>query len=297
MGRHADRDTVSTAPTNPEHARSWWGGSRRKQTVGLNLSARQLQQLAEDRATHEPLPASSGSGADGHLLMRWHDWATALWKQYGNQLLQREEDMEQWAHDNGCPPAEPTAVELLDTMPSRFALFADRTPVPTFPYPRNLITVPLSTTGKLDVSLADYNRFAYHLQDNRKPVTRLQPTTIAKAPFPLSGSFVLTPRTTVPVSMWENVAGPLTATGYPPLDRHFALYTRHPEWACSALGQGKLMEWIVRWKHIRIMADRETLVALHLPHWCPTDQLLDLAKLSLAVSRAAYRAKKEFLAY
>lgn len=269
--------------------KSWiLGGDRRRarQEEAANWDA---QDEILHRIENEPLPASSGSGVDGHLLMRWDEWAKALWTRYGSTILRREEQVLTWAQDSGYDSFQPTAVNILDHVPNRHALFADVAPKPTFPYPRNQITIPMSKSGRLDVLVADYNRFSYHLH-NKQPRVSMQPTSIALSPFPRSSSLIITPRVAdTPVPMWEAVAGPIIETGSRKFDSNFTTYARDPRWARETL-TSELKRWLYQAQDVRIMADRDSLLCIYLPAWIPTSEIDELADLAFSLSKSAREA-------
>lgn len=238
------------------------------------------------RIENEPLPASSGAGVDGHLLMRWQEWAQSIWDRYGTLLLKREQSIAEWSRQSGYGIPEPTPVSLLNSLPHRHALFADLPAAQSFPYPRNHVSIPMSKSGRLDVDVVDYNRYTYRLH-NKRPTTRLHPTTLAVSPFPKSSALIVTPRTTEQtVPIWEAIAGPLMERGIRRFDNNFMVYARHPEWARETLTDD-IVDWLLDINDVRVMADRSNLMCLYLPGWCPAEDLDELADLSATISRAA----------
>lgn len=247
------------------------------------------EQLVAHRVETEPLPASSGSGVDGHLLMRWQEWAQEIWNRHGESLLRREAEVREWSQDAGYGSPYSTAVALLDSVHFRHALFANERARPTFPYPRNHFTIPMSKSGRLDVSVADYNRFEYRLR-NKMPHTVLKPTTLALSPFPRSSTLIITPRHEQRhTPLWEAVAGPQVKRGIRAFDDKFIVYARDEEWARETISR-TIAKWMRDLGNIRIIADREVLIALHLGQWCPASDLDELADISAYVSRSAREA-------
>lgn len=147
----------------------------------------------------------------------------------------------------------------------------------------------MSKSGRLDVSLADYNRFAYFLQ-NKQPRTTLKATTVAVSPFPKTSSIIVTPKTSnTAVPMWEAVAGPIIATDSRRFDANYVVYSRSQDWAVETL-TGEIKEWLLQGPDVRIMADRDSLVCIHLSGWSPVAYLDEFADLAFYFSKAARHA-------
>jgi hypothetical protein len=289
--RNADSAQVSNSANSRAGASRWLDSLFDRQAVRPRKTAAPTawEEFVAERVAIEPLPASSGSGVDGHLLMRWAEWAHEIWNRHGDRLLSREREVAEWVGDSDYAGFQPTAVSLLDHVQFRHALFADERPKPTFPYPRNQFAIPMSKSGRLDVLVADYNRFAYQLR-NKMPHTALKPSTLALSPFPRSSTLIITPRSNQRhIPLWEALAGPPIERGLRTFDDKFIVYARDEEWARETITR-TAAKWLTDFGNIRVLADRETLIAIHLGEWCSVANLDELADISAYVSRSAREA-------
>ena len=147
----------------------------------------------------------------------------------------------------------------------------------------------MSRSGRLDVQVADYNRYRYWLQ-NKKPMLRLQATSLALSPFPSSSSMIIRPHSEDgPVPVWEAVAGPVIKRGHRRFDTNYTVYAREEKWARETLTK-EIVQWLLSINNIRIIADRDSLLCIFLPGWCPTEDLDELADVAATVSRSAREA-------
>lgn len=214
-----------------------WAFTRGRARVSEELAARARPDDSAEidiRIATEPLPAALGAGADGHMLMRWPDWADAIWHLHGGDLLERERRLISHAEQSGYAPLVPAAPDTLADMTNLHALFADQKKISTVAYPRNRMDVPVTKSGRNSVTVADYNRYTRTL-DYGTPNPKLLRSTVAVARYVHGHPLIITGRTAAPGSMWSQVAGPRTPLGIPALDEAFDVYTREPAWVADML--------------------------------------------------------------